>query len=79
MAAEFAWLAHGIKASGAGGSVTALGTKLFIWSGAAQLVWLPGEEAQVEMALPCVTATPGAVRETPDLLLSSCEGKTSHW
>lgn len=45
----------------------------------ARLVWLPWEEAQVEVALPCVTATPGAVQEAPDLLLSSCEGKTSHW
>lgn len=36
----------------------------------AQLAWLPWEEAQVGMALPCVTATPGAGQEAPDLLLS---------
>lgn len=45
----------------------------------AQLAWLPWEEAQVGMALPCVTPSPGAGQEAPDLLLSYCQGKTSHW
>lgn len=76
MAAEFAWLAHRIKASGAGGSVTALVQSCLAGLELARLVWLPWE---VEMSLPCVTPVPEAVQEAPDLLLSYCAGKTSHW
>lgn len=42
----------------------------------ARLVWLLWE---VEMSLPCVTPVPEAIQEAPDLLLSYCAGKTSHW
>lgn len=76
VAAEFAWLAHRIKASGAGGSVTALVRSCLAGLELAQLVWLPWD---VEMSLPCVTPVPEAIQEAPDLLLSYCAGKTSHW
>lgn len=72
MAAEFAGLAHGLKASGAGGGVTALVQSCLAGLELARLVWLPWEEAQIEMALPLChchsRGCTGGARPPPELL-----------